>query len=419
MRTAFIFAVFLSMLWVGCFTTSKISNKNLSFIYYRDATILHPEFKVFHAADTMSTLYCSIKAKELLYSKEENSSEFRSQYIISYQLYSSFESKDVIDSASFEYVYIKNDNELEIINSFDFKASYANTYLLEVIVYDVKRRQAAKSYINVDKSNRYNRQAFMVNSKIRQQPNFKTYIHQKDVLTVGTNEEEQERVYMSYYNKQFSIAPPPFSVKQYQPMHYQPDSVVELKINDMMKYGIKLGKEGMYHFQKDTITNEGYTAFKYYNGFPKVVEPEQMIAPLKYITTRKEYSEMMLLDNKKLAVDNFWLNITGNPDRGRRVIKKFYSRVQEANKYFTSYLEGWKTDRGMVYIVYGLPDVLYKNSYSENWMYGEEGNLMSLNFTFEKVKNPYSDNDYNLNRSPVYKNSWYLAVDAWRQGIVY
>ena len=128
---------------------------------------------------------------------------------------------------------------------------------------------------------------------------------------------------------------------------------------------------------------------------------------------------MSVMENKKDAIDNSWLKITGNPDRGKSIIKKYYSRVQSANKHFASYIDGWKTDRGMIYIVYGPPDVVYRGSAMESWTYGEEGNLISLNFTFLKTPNPISDNDFVLDRSPIYKNSWYLAVDAWRQGIIY
>ena len=128
---------------------------------------------------------------------------------------------------------------------------------------------------------------------------------------------------------------------------------------------------------------------------------------------------MRLLESKKLAVDNFWLNVTGNPDRGRKIVRHFYGRVEEANRYFSSYVEGWKSDRGMIFIVYGPPDVVYKNSNAESWTYGEEGNITSVNFTFYKADNPFSDNDFRLSRSVIYKNSWFHAVDAWRQGIVY
>lgn len=34
------------------------------------------------------------------------------------------------------------------------------------------------------------------------------------------------------------------------------------------------------------------------------------------------------------------------------------------------------------------------------------------------VNNPFTNQDYNLNRSPVYETPWYMAVDEWRNGRV-
>jgi hypothetical protein len=93
--------------------------------------------------------------------------------------------------------------------------------------------------------------------------------------------------------------------------------------------------------------------------------------------------------------------------------------VQDANYYFTSYLEGWKTDRGMVYLIYGSPNVIYRTLNSETWIYGEENNVNSLSYSFTKVNNPFTNNDYTLERSVVYKQSWITAVDIWRQGRTY
>jgi GWxTD domain-containing protein len=123
--------------------------------------------------------------------------------------------------------------------------------------------------------------------------------------------------------------------------------------------------------------------------------------------------------NTKAAVDSFWIAAGGSQDRARELIRKFYNRVEDSNKYFSSYLEGWKSDRGLVYIVYGPPNIVYKSSDSENWIYGEENNFNSLSFTFLKVINPFTDNDYRLERSQIFKTSWMNAVEMWRQGRVY
>ena len=36
-----------------------------------------------------------------------------------------------------------------------------------------------------------------------------------------------------------------------------------------------------------------------------------------------------------------------------------------------------------------------------------------------KMENPFTENDYKLQRSPMYKSSWYRAVDSWRSGRAY
>ena len=123
--------------------------------------------------------------------------------------------------------------------------------------------------------------------------------------------------------------------------------------------------------------------------------------------------------NLKSAVEAFWLARGGNEERTRGLIKKFYSRVQDANRFFASYTEGWKTDRGMVFIVFGGPNALYLSSNSESWTYGTPNSTLALNFFFAKVNNPFTDNDFSLSRSPIYEANWYRAVETWRQGRAY
>ena len=107
------------------------------------------------------------------------------------------------------------------------------------------------------------------------------------------------------------------------------------------------------------------------------------------------------------------------PERAREVIKAYYNRVQNANEFFTSYDEGWKTDRGIIYIIYGPPNVAKKYGYSETWIYGEENSYKSINFNFVKVLNHFSDNDYVLIRSETYKDEYYKMADLLREGRIY
>ena len=82
----------------------------------------------------------------------------------------------------------------------------------------------------------------------------------------------------------------------------------------------------------------------------------------------------MNAEDKKLALDKFWLAKAGSEERGKELIRKYYNRVQDANNYFSSYTEGWRTDRGMISIIFGKPNVVTRTRREEIWSYGEEPN---------------------------------------------
>jgi GWxTD domain-containing protein len=391
----------------------------MAHLYFEPSVALRANFTVYNVSDSLSRLYCVFNPNQLLFSREDGSSEFTAEYIVAYDLYPSFDSKELLDSGSFQFSYNKKEKLKEVIKSCEIKTISPGNYLLEASIFDVKRRQLTRSFINLTKSENYTRQDFLVSSQVTDKVCFSNTLHGKNQISIEVNNPKIHKLQLSYFKKKFPIALPPFSVKPQTPISYGPDSIAVLSSKELNEKGIQLRKEGIYHFQVDSSSKDGLTLFRYQNNFPVISQVDQMMGPLRYITTKQEYSEMVMKENKKLAIDDFWLKITGTTERGKKVIKKFYTRVQLANKNFSSYKEGWKSDRGMVYIIYGPPDVVYKNNFSESWIYGEEGNLISLNFTFVKIRNPFTDNDFSLDRSPIYKNSWYLAVDAWRQGIIY
>ena len=66
-----------------------------------------------------------------------------------------------------------------------------------------------------------------------------------------------------------------------------------------------------------------------------------------------------------------------------------------------------------------MPTSIYKNDLGETWIYGEENNLMSLNFNFKHPKGALNDNELVLERDPMLKGAWYRNVESWRNGRVY
>jgi len=102
----------------------------------------------------------------------------------------------------------------------------------------------------------------------------------------------------------------------------------------------------------------------------------------------------------------------------REMIRIYYTRVQYANFYFTTDREGWKTDRGMIYVIYGPPKILIKKDGQETWTYFLQSGE-SIRFTFRYKENPFTNNLYELQRNLEPSPHWREAVDSWRNGRVF
>lgn len=122
-------------------------------------------------------------------------------------------------------------------------------------------------------------------------------------------------------------------------------------------------------------------------------ECDDMFNKMKYIITsaqQNNYSRLTTLEGKRKFLYEFWTQYEANNDYG--LSKDIYmERVQIANKrYSAAKKEGWKTDRGRVYILYGepseyerFPSDLETRPY-EIWRYNEmEGGVY---FIFADIK---------------------------------
>jgi outer membrane lipoprotein-sorting protein len=97
-------------------------------------------------------------------------------------------------------------------------------------------------------------------------------------------------------------------------------------------------------------------------------------------------------------------------------VREYYKRVRRANQLFTSYKEGWKTDRGMIFIVFGPPSRVFVTDKSEMWIYEKSFELPRVSFTFARIDTAFTNEHYVLLRNAEYQNLWYRVVDLWRKG---
>lgn len=158
--------------------------------------------------------------------------------------------------------------------------------------------------------------------------------------------------------------------------------------------------------------------------YPSLRTPKELAQPLQYIMSEKEYEQLISItdpEQLKKAIDRFWLTNVQNSNLARNVISLYYERVEEANKQFSNFKEGWKTDLGMVYILMGPP--LYSDSFSDEmfWSYSYNRSDPEKNFLFEQTKLKtkfFPFYNYLLQRSTNYYNVQIRFVDRWRSGTI-
>ena len=159
-------------------------------------------------------------------------------------------------------------------------------------------------------------------------------------------------------------------------------------------------------------------------GFPRVVHLDQLIEALTYLATDGEMDQIRSAPDavsRKDAYDAFWGRTVGDPALAARTLERFYGRIEEANRQFSSFKEGWKTDRGMIYVVMG-PPLYAEDSVDElRWFYSYDERNAGRYFVFERVRGFPDELDlpqYSLQRSMEQEREWRLAVQRWRRGAV-
>ena len=413
-------ALFLmTILLISCKNSSKLTTSNrwnLSAIYNPSKTYLHPSYKVFHNSQNTSLLYFKVYTNELLF-QPTGEGALKSDISLNYTLYSADTgSKAIADSGTFTYTIYKNSTGPFYLNQIPIHAELGNSYRLKLIMHDKLRKNFNISFVEVEKRPELGQQFFNLTS-INGEPIFKNVLIGNSAFKVINTNPQSDKLYISYYLNNTPLPKPTFAPGTDEFHYEKPDSLYIIDYDP--NRAITLAYEGMYFIQFDTSSSEGVSIAKFYQDFPKINSPGEMIDPLAYITTTAEYNKLLASENKKLAVDNFWIKAGGNTDRGREMIRVYYNRVYFANYYFTNTKPGWKTDRGMVYIVYGPPQNLKKAANSEIWYYYKRKGGEEISFKFNYRPNKYNLNQYLLERSENNTWHWREAVYGWTNGEIF
>lgn len=418
-----------ALLATSCRTVqTAVDSKDLSYLYNPTKNLFSPRYNVFNETDERSVLSVRFFNSDLYFSEANPQGIPTAQILISVKVFDTGRGRILADTTASYLSIVKDTSRQEYVYFIPMKVEAGGDYMAEVKVLDRIRMQVVQAFVPFNTRTATSRYNFRVRSHFDNNLLFNPVLATGDYVNLLYPRFPLDTMYISLYAPVEGVPDPPSMLLPERIIDYPPDTTIALAYSDTLP--MMFPGKGVYHITTDRNSTEGFTFFNFGESFPSVNTPEAMMDPLEYLVSKDELIRMKNAPRPKVALDEFWISCGGNVERSRELIRIFYTRVLYSNYYFTSFKEGWRTERGMVYIIYGPPDKVYKTSDGEQWGYRKPairstwGGRVHLReeyiyFTFRTRRSDFTDNDFYISRSETLVTYWDQAVASWLKGIVF
>jgi GWxTD domain-containing protein len=421
--------IVLTAVFNSCKTTQQtVDNKDLSYLYNPTKNPINPQYNIINKTDELSELSVRFSTSDLFFSEANPQGVATASILITVKLYSISQGKALADTAVLDLSIVKDTGRQEYVYNLPLKVEKGVEYVAEVKILDRLRLIVAQDFVEFNTLSYNNRYNFRVEGHFDKNELFSSVLRIDEYVNLLYSRGHIDSLYISFYKSFREVPDPPSMLLPEKTLDYDPLQFVAIPYSDSLP--MMFPKEGIYLCSIARNIKDGFTFLNLGSTYPKVTTPEKMIEPLIYLTSQDELAELKSAVKPKAALDDFWIKCGGNVDKARELIRIFYTRVLYSNYYFTSYKDGWRSERGMIYIIYGPPDKVYKTADGESWGYKKPvikskwGGRYAVTdsylfFNFKKRENVFSDNDFYLSRSETLVTFWDKAIASWRKGIVF
>jgi GWxTD domain-containing protein len=400
----------------ACHRNAIVPTGSYQYLYDMESRDLHPEYIVYHHANDSSTIHFRIYSNELLFTRLAANTPF----VLNIAVKATVSDLNGIakDTVSLVLHEVAKDRQGWLLGSMVIPMKEGQWNLLMEFT-DASRNLTQPSFISCDKSSAYTAQNYLLTKFESGEPVFGGFVTPGQMVEVLSKRNVlSAQPLLLKISDELKLPPPPFSPNMPEQPGFTGAQPVEAKTKEPGSYVFEV-VSGLYFLTHDNSKRSGHTIKTSNTHFPRVKEVSSLEWPIRFITTKTEHEEIVKNNHPKLLIDRFWMECGGSKEHARELIRIYYRRVEEANYYFSTYTEGWKTDRGMIHLLFGNPNQVIRSSQGEVWNYGEDSNAALLSFTFKKVDSPFTNNLYLLEREPGYKPYWERMVQTWRSGKIY
>ncbi|MGB8489954.1 MAG: GWxTD domain-containing protein, partial [Bacteroidales bacterium] len=345
---------------VSCKSTQKSTTdlKDLSYLYNPTKSSLKTRYSVLNETDESSVLSVKFFSTDMFFSEANPKGIPMSLMLVTVKLYNITGGKILADTARVDLSIVREKDKPEYTYRIPLKVEPGISYVAEVKILDKLRLQVTQSFVPFNTGTTTNRYNFYARGQFQKNVLFNPVVRVNEYVNLVYPRKRIDSLFISFYKPLKEIPYPPSLLVPEKTIDYEPDTVIALAYSDTLP--LMFPKTGVYFCSAGRDLADGFTFFNFGESFPSMTRPEVMIEPLAYLTSADEMEALRTSVRPKLALDDFWIKCGGNVDKARELIRIYYTRILYANYYFTSYKEGWRTERGMIYTIYGPPDKVYK-----------------------------------------------------------
>ncbi len=417
MTPRFIIFFFLTgFLLAGCSQVIRISSENMAHSYHAEKRSINPVYQIAHVDEELSLIKMEVFSDQLFYVRDAREEFYLANYKLTVSLFNSFTQRGHLHTQTYRFTDTLHVIEKQIVSSeMNFPIPLGDSYQVFVLFEDLNRRTSETRLLTTDKNSIFSEGFFTV-SETDETNIFLPPFHLKAGVEFLITHTRDFDFSMEVYHFPLSSEIPaaPYVSIEEEEVNFQPDSIYTVSFSGGLT-PFRIPENGLYRFSEPGTKESGFTIRSFWDEFPGVLRDDNMLLPLRYITSTSEFEALLALGDARLAAERFWIRSAGNPDRGASVMRNYNQRVVEANSLFSTFMPGWQTEKGMIYIIFGPPDRVYHDDEGETWFYNEGMNRPGAEFKFFRTWHYMAGYEYKLERKPGFRRNWNHAVDRWRR----
>jgi GWxTD domain-containing protein len=402
--------IFLLLLSAGCSVNKNPFSQNRASAYQFPQNSFFSGMDFFALDEKYMRVEVKIPSRQLAFLPDLEGEKPRRRLVVRASFYPEFKKRKHVLMSPIIIESTDTDESIEFIARLKIPLSLEHEGLLKIEARDLQSKKGVIIYKNLSRKTIDSDRDFRVQQKGIS--NFQGWIQEGIPVGISFWDSTETEFILTEFPKLKQLPLPPFSLNDSPKKSFQP--VNQTKMNQEALDSLIINKEKILRISSSKHPENGLILSVVEQDFPSFLNEEEAFESHLFLMQKKETQ-----NNTSKNITEFWSMIGLNSLQIQSIEKVWTERIKQANILFTRINSGWRTDRGMIYTIFGTPNSVYNNGKAEEWNYISSKGKPPLTFRFERCSHDFSHEEYCLVRKSEYATYWYKAIETWRNGTPY